>query len=72
MQEPKRETFDDNNQIISLNVGGTIFVTTVGTLTKVPLSMLAAMFSGKYTAIKDEGGNYFIDRDGLYFRYILK
>ena len=34
----------DSAELISLNVGGTVFTTTVGTLTKDPDSMLAAMF----------------------------
>ena len=33
--------------------------------------MLAAMFSGRHNARKDEDGRYFIDRDGTHFRYIL-
>ena len=34
----------DSAELISLNVGGTVFTTTVATLTKDPDSMLAAMF----------------------------
>ena len=70
--DKKTEKFDEKNQIIRLNVGGKTFCTTIETLTKIPNSMLAAMFSGKYTTIKDETGSYFIDRDGRYFHYILK
>lgn len=33
--------------------------------------MLAAMFSGRHHLDKDLDGNYFIDRDGTYFQYIL-
>ena len=33
--------------------------------------MLAAMFSGRHNALKDQDGRYFIDRDGTHFRYIL-
>ena len=36
-----------------------------------PGSMLHAMFSGRFDAKPIEGGSYFIDRDGTYFRYIL-
>lgn len=33
--------------------------------------MLVVMFSGRYVIDKDSDGNYFIDRDGIYFNYIL-
>lgn len=33
--------------------------------------MLVVMFSGRYVIDKDSEGNYFIDRDGIYFNYIL-
>eukprot|EP00479_Gromia_sphaerica_P005016 TRINITY_DN1597_c0_g1_i1.p1 TRINITY_DN1597_c0_g1~~TRINITY_DN1597_c0_g1_i1.p1 ORF type:complete len:162 (-),score=40.98 TRINITY_DN1597_c0_g1_i1:317-802(-) len=33
--------------------------------------MLAAMFSGKFAAERDENGAYFIDRDPTHFRHIL-
>lgn len=33
--------------------------------------MLVVMFSGRYVIDKDGDGNYFIDRDGIYFNYIL-
>ena len=60
--------------MITLNVGGTLFTTTVATLTQYPDSMLAAMFnpeSGRPPAEKDGQGNYFIDRDPEPFRVIL-
>lgn len=38
---------------------------------KYPQSMLGAMFSGKYKAVTDPLGRYFIDRDGPLFRHIL-
>ncbi|KAJ0735793.1 putative chromatin remodeling & transcription regulator BTB-POZ family [Helianthus annuus] len=53
--------------------GGKEFCTTVDTLThREPHSMLAAMFSGRYTVCKEpEKGYVFIDRDGKHFRHIL-
>ena len=57
--------------VINLNVGGQIYTTSLATLTKYSESMLAAMFSGRFAAQKDSNGNYFIDRDGALFRYIL-
>lgn len=56
---------------VVLNVGGSMFTTSIITLTKYPDSMLATMFSGRHTLIPETDGTYFIDRDGTYFRYIL-
>ena len=63
-----------SGEVISINVGGTLFVTSVATLTQYPNSMLAAMFDPKSElppARKDGHGNYFIDRDPEAFRVIL-
>ena len=58
---------------ISLDVGGVIFKTTVATLTKYPDSMLAAMFkSERPPAMKDDNGNFLIDRNPRAFAYILE
>lgn len=57
--------------MIPLNVGGHNFVTTLSTLTKDKNSMLAAMFSGRHELDTDSEGQYFIDRDGAYFKHIL-
>ena len=67
-------TSTSSGEVISLNVGGTIFVTSVATLTKDPNSMLAPMFGGATElppARKDGHGNYFLDRDPEAFRVIL-
>ena len=63
-----------SGEVISLNVGGTIFATSVATLTQYPNSMLAAMFdpeSERPPARKDGQGNFFIDRDPVPFGVIL-
>jgi len=52
-------------------VGGVIYATTRKILTKYPDSMLGVMFSGRHVLKANEQGNYFIDRDGQMFRYIL-
>jgi len=57
-------------QIISLNVGGLNYCTTLETLTKGE-NMLASMFSGRMGVLKDATGAYFIDRDGQLFSHIL-
>jgi hypothetical protein len=57
---------------IKLDVGGTIFSTSLATLQRDPNTLLAAMFSGRHELELDEEDNsYFIDRDGTFFRFIL-
>lgn len=67
----KSSTVPTLPRVISLNVGGYKFVTTLSTLTKDSNSMLAAMFSGRHHLNTDSEGRYFIDRDGSYFEHIL-
>jgi len=57
--------------IIGLNIGGSYFSTSLTTLCRDPNSMLAKMFSTNIGVLTDQHGNYFIDRDGTHFRYIL-
>jgi len=64
--------------IVELNVGGVFYSTSVATLTSEPGSKLALMFdlselknNEESTLLKDTKGKYFIDRDGVLFRYIL-
>ncbi|XP_061188353.1 BTB/POZ domain-containing protein KCTD4-like [Saccostrea echinata] len=59
------------SEILRLNVGGHIYTTTRSTLVKYPDSMLGVMFKGDIPSKMDQDGNYFIDRDGQMFRYIL-
>ncbi|KAL6464830.1 hypothetical protein MHYP_G00271470 [Metynnis hypsauchen] len=56
---------------VTLNVGGQIYTTSLSTLQRYPDSMLGAMFRGDFPTARDTQGNYFIDRDGPLFRYIL-
>jgi len=58
------------DSIINLNVGGMRFSTTLATLNTFPDSMLGAMFSGRHTITKTDG-EYFFDRSGRLFCYIL-
>eukprot|EP00759_Apiculatamorpha_spiralis_P008686 PhF_6_TR1561/c0_g1_i1/m.2844 len=58
-------------EVITLNVGGSIYTTTLATLRKEKDSMLSAMFSGLYSVATDRNGNYFLDRDGSLFRHVL-
>merc|ERR1712117_39880 len=64
-----------SGQVITLNVGGTLFTTTITTLTKYPNSLLAAMFepdSERPPARKDKEGNFFIDGEPKPFEMILR
>ena len=59
------------SDIIKLNVGGVVYLTTRVTLCKFPDSMLGAMFNGSMSTTQDENGCHFIDRDGDLFKYVL-
>lgn len=62
----------DFPSVVEVNVGGVFYTTSLTTLTKEPDSLLAAQFSGRQPAPpKDAKGKYFIDRDGVLFRYVL-
>ena len=56
---------------IKLDVGGTHYTTSISTLTRIPNSMLEAMFSGRHSIHKNDEGRVFIDRNGKLFEYIL-
>lgn len=64
--------------IIELNVGGVHYTTTLSTLTRDADSLLGQMFTGRWRpgqpqqpVLRDSKGKYFIDRDGVLFRYTL-
>lgn len=61
------------SQIVELNVGGVFYTTTQATLLGEPDSLIAEMFADKNKAdmLHDTKGKYFIDRDGVLFRYVL-
>lgn len=61
----------DNNEIVKLNIGGVKYTTTKSTLCKTGENFFSGLFSGKLTALKDEEGCIFIDRNGAYFAPIL-
>lgn len=63
----------DYPEIIELNVGGVFYTTSYTTLVKEPDSLLAKLFNGngEIKLPKDGKGKYFLDRDGVLFRYIL-
>lgn len=58
--------------IVELNVGGVFYTTSLQTLCKDEDSLLCHMFTGKSKPpLRDGKGKYFIDRDGVLFRYVL-
>ena len=57
--------------IVTLDVGGVSFKTSVETLTKGYCHMLAAMFSGRLPVVEEKDGSVFIDRDAKHFGTIL-
>lgn len=61
----------DFPSVIELNVGGVPYTTTLKTLTSQPDSLLHAIFTGQEAAVKDAKNRYFLDRDGVLFRYVL-
>lgn len=59
------------SQLVELNVGGVFYSTSLSTLTSESGSKLDQMFNNQDSILKDSKGKYFIDRDGVLFRYIL-
>ena len=66
------EEMEHRNNMITLNVGGHLFTTTIETLTRFPHTMFSGMFSDHtFSHTLDTNGAYFIDRDGRHFHEIL-
>ena len=63
----------DFPDIVELNVGGVFYTTSLATLKSEPESLLGQIFTGKTKTgfTKDSKGKYFLDRDGVLFRYVL-
>ncbi|KFM63023.1 BTB/POZ domain-containing protein KCTD12, partial [Stegodyphus mimosarum] len=59
--------------VIELNVGGVFYTTSLATLTRESNSLLAQIFGGTISSgpYRDSKGKFFVDRDGVLFRYIL-
>uniref|UniRef100_A0A0N4ZK58 BTB domain-containing protein n=1 Tax=Parastrongyloides trichosuri TaxID=131310 RepID=A0A0N4ZK58_PARTI len=66
-------TIKNSNEcdVIRLNVGGTVFVTSRTTLTWLPDTFFTALLSGRIDSVRDNDNSIFIDRDPLLFRIIL-
>ena len=73
-EEKKRiEKYFKNIDVIRLNVGGEIIMTTRQTLTKIPKSILSMMFNGRWEHKLniDQNGNIFLDFNPILFRHLL-
>jgi len=68
---PKRSGVFRKGDLVKLNVGGEIFMSTWDTLTKEKNSMLSAMFAGTIPVQLLEDSSVFIDRDGKMFAKVL-
>ena len=71
---------DATSTVVELNVGGVIYATSLSTLTRDQGSLLAQLFSGLASGggasgaggvARDSKGRFFIDRDGVLFRFVL-
>ena len=69
--EQQSSTVSEMPSVVELNVGGVFYTTSLATLTREANSHLAAIFMGKKSVEKDAKGKYFLDRDGVLFRYVL-
>ncbi|NXF34054.1 KCNRG protein, partial [Nyctibius bracteatus] len=60
-----------NREVVVLSVGGVRFVTRASTLQQFPKSRLARMLNDGDREFKLVNGEYFVDRDGTLFSYIM-
>lgn len=60
-----------SSEVVELNVGGVHYTTSLESLLQDKVSLLNQLFSNKDQLLKDAKGRYFLDRDGVLFRYIL-
>lgn len=71
VEKRKIESTYTFEQQIKLDVGGTHFTTSQTTLRRFPDSMIGAMFSGRHALTLNKNDEFFVDRDGTHFRFIL-
>lgn len=60
-----------SREVVALSVGGVRFVTRPCTLLQFPESRLARMLGGDDPEFKLVNGEFFVDRDGALFSYIM-
>lgn len=61
----------NNDNIVTLNVGGQRFSTSKSTLTSIPNTFFTSLLSGRINSVQDDSEAIFIDRDPKLFRRIL-
>jgi len=61
----------DQSQLVGLNIGGVKYLTTKETLLKGGENFFTSLLAGRIPTLKDNHGNYFIDRNGKLFAPIL-
>ncbi|XP_040439757.1 potassium channel regulatory protein [Falco naumanni] len=61
----------NNREVVVLSVGGVRFVTWASTLQQFPESRLARMLNNNDREFKLMNGEFFVDRDGTLFSYIM-
>ena len=73
-EKKKMETFLSNTDVIRLNVGGEMMMTTRASLTRIPTSILAIAFNGHWEEklCSDLDGNLFFDFNPALFRHLLQ
>jgi hypothetical protein len=71
-EKVKFDLAEMKSSVVKLDIGGTIYKTTVRTLKAVPDTYFHAIFAkGEDQVEKQDDGTIFIDRDGRHFFYIL-
>ncbi|XP_019134525.2 uncharacterized protein LOC104922759 isoform X2 [Larimichthys crocea] len=69
---PTPAKLNKTNAPVHIDVGGHMYTSSLGTLTKYPESRIGRLFDGTEPIVLDSlKQHYFIDRDGPMFRYIL-
>ncbi|XP_041373040.1 BTB/POZ domain-containing protein KCTD4-like [Gigantopelta aegis] len=58
-------------RVMRLNVGGMYYTTMKSTLAQIPGTFLWRIATGNQSCLRDDRGNYVIDRDGHVFRHVL-
>jgi hypothetical protein len=66
-----KEKVEPFQEVVTLNVGGTNFVTSLATISSPRSKVLNAMFSGDVPAPLKINGAYFLDRNPLIFALVL-
>lgn len=69
---PRPAQLSIENAPVHIDVGGCIYTSSLGTLTKFSESRISKMFNGTIPIVLDTlKQHYFIDRDGKVFRFVL-